>query len=73
MAKYTLPDLPYDYAALEPTFDDATYVGDKMITVRFDAVHERLPEARRRVTRDLLPGNPPSAQEIKAARRAVCP
>ena len=24
-----------------------------------------------RVTRDLLPGNPPSAQEIKAARRAV--
>lgn len=35
-----------DYAALEPKFDDATYVGDKMTTVRFDAVHERLPEAR---------------------------
>ena len=35
-----------DYAALEAKFDDATYVGDKMTTVRFDAVHQRLPEAR---------------------------
>lgn len=35
-----------DYAALEAKFDTATYVGDKMTTVRFDAVHERLPEAR---------------------------
>ncbi|GAB6985454.1 sulfotransferase family protein [Nocardioides pyridinolyticus] len=35
-----------DYPALEAKFDTATYVGDKMTTVRFDAVHERLPEAR---------------------------
>lgn len=35
-----------DYAALERKWDDATYVGDKMTTVRFDRVHEKLPEAR---------------------------
>jgi Sulfotransferase family len=35
-----------DYAALEATWEQATYVGDKMTNVRFDAVHERLPEAR---------------------------
>jgi hypothetical protein len=35
-----------DYAALEAKFADATYVGDKMTTVRFDRVHEKLPEAR---------------------------
>lgn len=35
-----------DYAALEAKFDRATYVGDKMTTVRFDAVHQRLPGAR---------------------------
>lgn len=35
-----------DYAALEAKWDQATYVGDKMTTVRFDRVHERLPEAR---------------------------
>ena len=35
-----------DYAALEAKWDAATYVGDKMTTVRFDAVQERLPGAR---------------------------
>lgn len=35
-----------DYAALEAKFDTATYVGDKMTTVRFDRVHEKLPGAR---------------------------
>lgn len=35
-----------DYAALEAKWDHATYVGDKMTTVRFDRVHEKLPEAR---------------------------
>ena len=35
-----------DYAALDAKFDTATYVGDKMTTVRFDAVHARLPEAK---------------------------
>lgn len=35
-----------DYAALEAKWDDATYVGDKMTSIRFDRVHERLPEAR---------------------------
>lgn len=35
-----------DYAALEATWEQASYVGDKMTNVRFDAVHARLPEAR---------------------------
>jgi len=35
-----------DYGALEAKWDRATYVGDKMTTVRFDRVHARLPEAR---------------------------
>ncbi|WP_243059002.1 sulfotransferase [Nocardioides sp. SR21] len=35
-----------DYAAIEKKYAAATYVGDKMTTIRFGAVHERLPEAR---------------------------
>ena len=35
-----------DYGALEAKFDTARYVGDKMTTVRFDAVRARLPEAK---------------------------
>ena len=35
-----------DYAALATKFDAATYVGDKMTAVRFNAVRERLPQAR---------------------------
>lgn len=35
-----------DYAALEASWEQAAYVGDKMTNVRFDAVHARLPEAR---------------------------
>ena len=35
-----------DYPALQATWDRASYVGDKMTAIRFERVHELLPDAR---------------------------
>lgn len=35
-----------NYAELEAKWDDATYVGDKMTTIRFDRLHRMHPEAK---------------------------
>ena len=35
-----------DYAALRAKWADATYVGDKMTTIRFDRLHQLHPDAR---------------------------